>query len=699
MTRFVDVALLSGESPSFTYEDPGFGLCPGDAVRVPFGERRSRPPEAEQLGLKGLAARKRAAPPTTKLAVVLESHERTPPFPTKPVSERALPSPLLPPQLVALCRWISDYYLCAPGTAIGPAIGSAGPSSLVRLGLGRRKARPRETQLPAGPLHPLPPRTPWNPTADQAVAMESLRAAVRDGGFSAHLLWGVTGSGKTAVFLDAAREALEAGRQVLFLVPEIGLTPQTVARIRKSLGDGVAVLHSQLSDTERAESWTALREGRLRVALGPRSALFAPLFDPGLVIVDEEHDGSYKQNGDAPRYHGRDAAVWLAREHGIPVILGSATPSLESWNNALEGRYRRHDLRERATGASLPPVELVDLKAGRAATGASLSGPLRQALIDCVEQGSRAMILHNRRGYAPQLCCLECGHVPECPDCPGLRLTLHRGNGVLACHHCGHSIPVPRRCPHCGSEELDPEGWAIQRVEEEVRRILPRSPVVRLDRDVASERDGHATALGSFQEGGGVLLGTQMIAKGHDFAEVTLAAVTDSDIGASMPDFRAAERTFQLLCQFAGRAGRADRPGRVLLQTRRPDDPLLLKVASHDFPGFALEELERRRELSLPPFFRMALVEASATSDGPAQRFLLALARALQAALGPGCRVMGPVEAPLPIVRRRHRQHLLLKSAPERFAHVRQVLSRELERNPAPKDVRLHVDIDPVDLL
>lgn len=699
MTRFVDVALLSGESPSFTYADPGLGLRPGDVVRVGFGERKPPPAEAEQLGLKGLAARKRAQPPATKLAVVLEAHDRTPPFPTKPVSERALSEPLLPAQLVALCRWISEYYLCPPGTALGPAIGSAGPSSLVRLGLGRRKARARETPEPHGTSYPLPPRTPWSPTPDQASAMESLRKAVREGGFSAHLLWGVTGSGKTAVFLDAAREALEAGRQVLFLVPEIGLTPQTVARIRKSLGDGVAVLHSQLSDTERAESWTALRDGRLRVALGPRSALFAPLFAPGLVIVDEEHDGSYKQNGDAPRYHGRDAAVWLAREHGIPVILGSATPSLETWNNALEGRYRRHDLRERATGAALPPVELVDLKASRAATGAALSGTLRQALVDCVGSGSRAMVLHNRRGYAPQLCCLECGHVPECPDCPGLRLTLHRGNGVLACHHCGHSIPVPRRCPQCGSEELDPEGWAIQRVEEEIRRILPDAPVVRLDRDVASERDGHANALGSFQDAGGVLLGTQMIAKGHDFAEVTLAAVTDSDIGASMPDFRAAERTFQLLCQFAGRAGRADKPGRVLLQTRRPDDALLLKVASHDFPGFALEELQKRRDLSLPPFFRMVLVEASSESDGPAQRFLLALARALRGSLGTCAQVLGPVEAPLPIVRRRHRQHLLLKSAPEQFAHARQILQREMLRQPPPREVRVFVDVDPVDLL
>jgi len=699
LTRFVDVAVLSGESPAFTYSDPGLDLSPGDVVLVPFGERKAPEPEAEQLGLKGLVARKRAPKRAEKFALVLEAHERVPPFPTKPVLERLLGAPLLPPQLVAMCRWISDYYLCPPGTALGPALSSAGPSSLVQLGLGRRKPRKPPPSPCAAPPPVLPPLAAWTPTADQAAAIASLQDAVRSGGFSAHLLWGITGSGKTAVFLEAARTALEQGQQVLFLVPEIGLTPQTVARIRKALGDGVAVLHSQLTDTERAESWMALREGRLQVALGPRSALFAPLFRPGLVIVDEEHDGSYKQNGDSPRYHGRDAAVWLAREHGIPVILGSATPSLETWNNALEGRYRRHDLRARATGAELPPVQLVDLRQSRAATGSALSPALRQALVDCVESGARAMVLHNRRGYAPQLCCLDCGHVPECPECPGLRLTLHRGHGVLACHHCGHTWPVPRTCPQCGSEELDPEGWAIQRVEEELRRALPGTPITRLDRDVAGEREGHSTALGAFHAGGGVLLGTQMIAKGHDFAEVTLAAVTDSDIGASMPDFRAAERTFQLLSQFAGRAGRADRPGRVMLQTRRPADPLLQRVASHDFEGFAGEEIERRRELSLPPFGRMVLVEASSESPEPAQRWLALLARALQQAFAGRALAQGPVEAPLPVVRRRHRQHLLLKSSPEHFAFLRKTLAREIARVPVPREVRMHIDVDPVDLL
>lgn len=698
MTRYVDVCLLSGESPTFTYVDPGLDLRPGDVVRVPFGETAAKP-DTEQLGMKGLVRRVRAKPPAEKFAVVWEAHEHPPSFATKTVLDRALPDALVPEPLVDLCRWISDYYICPPGTALGPVLSSAGPSSLVQLGLGKRKRRGIAERLPEPLQAMLPARADWSPTLDQATSIAALQEAVRSGGFSAHMLWGVTGSGKTAVFLEAARTALEMGRQVLFLVPEIGLTPQTVERIRKALGDGVAVLHSQLTDTERAQAWMGLREGRLQVALGPRSALFAPMFRPGLVIVDEEHDGSYKQTGDAPRYHGRDAAVWLARRQGVPVILGSATPSLETWNNALEGRYRRHDLRERATGAELPPVELVDLRRGRSATGATFSGPLRQALLDCIGSGARAMVLHNRRGYAPQIACLDCGHVPECPECPGLRLTLHRARGLLVCHHCGLVRDIPATCPECGGEEMDPEGWAIQRVEEELHRILPGTPIVRLDRDIASERDGHGIALGAFQSGGGVLLGTQMIAKGHDFPEVTLAAVTDSDIGSGMPDFRAAERTFQLLSQFAGRAGRADRPGRVLLQTRRPADPLLLKVAAHDFRGFAEEEIERRRELSLPPFFRMILVEASSEDPDVAPAWLGVLARKLSGIPDLGAAVMGPVEAPLPVVRRRHRQHLVLKAPPEGFAKLRHALSRELAGQAVPKDLRVILDVDPVDLL
>lgn len=698
--RFVDVCLLSGEAPAFTYASAGLELVVGDVVRVPFGAASAPAPETEQLGLKGLTPRKTRQRPREKLAIVWRLHDDPPDFPVRDLLRKELPSPLVPAPLLELCRWVSDYYLCPPGTALGPALGAAGPSSLVRLGLGRRK--PTARTLLAGDVAstaPLPDST-LSPTEDQARAIAHLQKAVESASFSTHLLWGITGSGKTAVFLEAARTALSMGRQVLFLVPEIGLTPQTVSRIRRALGDGVAVLHSQLTDTERAEAWLGLREGRLRVALGPRSALFAPLFHPGLIIVDEEHDGSYKQSGDSPRYHGRDAAIWLARRWGIPVVLGSATPSLESWHNASQGRFQRHDLKMRATGARLPEVRLVDLRQSRQSTGASLSLELRQALEECVAGGSRAMVLHNRRGYAPQIACLDCGNVPECPDCPGLRLTLHRSKGLLACHHCGRTEPVPRQCPACGSEEMDPEGWAIQRVEEEIRRALPETPLTRLDRDVSSEVAGAPSALARFQALGGVLLGTQMIAKGHDFPEVTLAAVTDADVGAGMPDFRAAERTYQLLSQFAGRAGRADRPGQVILQTRRLQDPLLEKVIHHDFEGFAVSELERRKELGLPPYQRMVLVEVSSESAEEAFRWIAAFSRELAEGMRHrGVQLLGPLEAPLAVVRKRHRFHLLLKSNAESFAGLRRFLLETTRRIPPSKGVRMVLDVDPVDVL
>jgi primosomal protein N' len=515
----------SGQAPTFTYLDPSGTLRPGDLVRIPFGNRRID-------------------------ALVWEAHGRQPTFATKSVDERLLEKPFVPVHLIDLCRWIAEYYLCPPGVAAGPLWSCAGKSTFVRLGLGKRvasKSKRREPQPPPAATH----RFELN-LAQQATA-STLRAALDTDGFQPFLLHGITGSGKTAVFLDTARHALDKGKQVLILVPEIGLTPQTVKRTAEALGERVATLHSQISDSERADAWTSLRDGNCRVALGPRSALFAPLFDPGLVVVDEEHDGSYKQNGDAPRYHGRDAAVWLARRCSVPVVLGSATPSLESWHNAKTGRYGFLDLPERAAGA-LPHVEAVDLREGRKSTGSSISPRLRTAMSETLAKGERVMVLHNRRGWAPQAECLDCGAPLECPDCPGLRLTWHRESARLVCHHCGHAAPLPRSCPACGGRSLEPQGWAIQRVQEEMERLFPGHQVVRLDRDIASRKGGHGLAMDSFLGQGGILLGTQMIAKGHDIPDVTLVGVTDSDIGAGMPDFRAAERTFQLLCQVAGRA-------------------------------------------------------------------------------------------------------------------------------------------------
>lgn len=685
MTRFVDVVLASGQSPAFTYADPGGLFSPGDIARVPFGKGKT-------------------------LALVLECHGRTPTFPVKDALERPLEGPWIPPHLADLARWMADYYLCAPGAAAGPVWSCAGSSTLVRLGLGARKApgkkpgaaksaRSLAAESVEDPIVSPPAANPGiQPNPEQADAADRISRAVAKGGFSPFLLYGVTGSGKTETFLLAAREALSRGLQVLILVPEIGLTPQTVRRTAAFLGEPVAVLHSQLLDSARAEAWTALRDGSVRVALGPRSALFAPLFRPGLIVVDEEHDGSYKQSGDAPRYQGRDAAVWLARRCGIPIVLGSATPSLESWNNARTGRYELLELPNRAGSASMPAVELVDLRASRKASGGALSPLLRRELTLVAERGEKAVVLHNRRGWAPQASCLDCGAALECPQCPGLRLTWHRKS--LVCHHCGHSQAPPRTCPSCGSEALEPQGWAIQRIEDEIRRLLPDVPVVRLDRDTASRRGGQEKALAEFGARGGVLLGTQMVAKGHDIPEVTLVGATDADIGAAMPDFRAGERTFQLLCQVSGRAGRAGLPGRVLLQTRRPEDPLLADVVAHDFRAFAAREIDQRRLLSLPPFSRLVLVEASGTDEASTSAWIEGLTAALRPRLArSGQEAMGPMPAPVAVVARRHRFHLLCKSAPESAASLRRAVAEELARRPPPPGIRVFADVDPQDLL
>lgn len=670
MSRFVDVVLSSGQGPTFTYSDPGGTLAAGDLVLVPFGAKRP-------------------------MAMVWEAHDREPAFETKPVVERLLDAPFVPPHLVDLARWIGEYYLCQPGVAAGPIWSCAGKSSFVRLGLGKRKASARRDK-PTDSVIAVPPLE-FNP--DQSAVARTLREAVAADAYSAFLLHGITGSGKTAVFLDAAREALERGKQALILVPEIGLTPQTVRRTADALGTGVAVLHSQISDSERARAWTSLRDGSCRVALGPRSALFAPLPDLGFVVVDEEHDGSYKQNGDSPRYHGRDAAVWLARRCSVPVVLGSATPSLESWHNARAGRYRLVELPRRAAG-SLPTVETVDLRQGRKATGTSLSPRLRSAIAEVLAKGERVMVLHNRRGWAPQAECLECGAPVECPECPGLRLTWHLGAGRLVCHHCGHSSPPPRNCPSCGSPSLEPQGWAIQRVQEEMERLFPGHPVARLDRDTTSRKGAQEETLDTYLDRGGILLGTQMIAKGHDFPDVTLVGVTDSDIGAGMPDFRASERSFQLLCQVVGRAGRAGLPGIAILQTRRPDDDVLRDVVAHDFGRFAGRELGTREALSLPPFSRMVLVEASGEDEAAVERWISDFARRLAPCLKPfSGTAMGPLGAPIPIVARRHRKHLLCKAPPERSADLRRAVAGTLAQVPAPRSLRVFADVDPVDVM
>jgi primosomal protein N' (replication factor Y) len=548
------------------------------------------------------------------------------------------------------------------------------------------------------------PDEPHRLNEEQQGALDAIAGSL--GEFQALLLFGVTSSGKTEVYLRAAQEARAAGRGVLILVPEIGLTPQLIALAERRFPGEVAVLHSGLGEKARARTWFDIAAGRARIVIGARSAVFAPIVDPGLIIVDEEHDGAYKQE-ESPRYNGRDVAVMRAKQAGIPVVLASATPSLETWQAARSGRYRLLELRQRATPSPLPAVECIDLcdpavrfrnpEPTRTTPGppGPLSPPLEEALLETYRAGEQSLVFLNRRGFARFIQCEQCGRVEECPHCT-VSLTLHRARSVAICHHCGYSRHPRPNCPDCDAA-LVGRSFGTEQVDGALRALLPAARIARLDRDTGASPDFVEQTLAAWRMGElDVLVGTQMIAKGHDAPGVTLIGVILADASLHFPDFRAGERTFQLLAQVAGRAGRGQRPGRVLIQTRQPEHPSLRAARAHDFRSFADGELKSRQELGYPPFGRLARV----LFEGEPAAVEAAAARAAERLRGAAIRlaptgavdVLGPAPAPIERLRGRYRAHLLLK-APDNRAMAR-VLDA-LAGLPAPRDVRRVVDVDP----
>jgi primosomal protein N' (replication factor Y) len=528
-------------------------------------------------------------------------------------------------------------------------------------------------------------------TAAQADALVQVQAALSQDRHERFLLYGVTGSGKTEIYLRAAAAALERGRSAVVLVPEIALTPQTARRFRERFGERVAVLHSRLGLGERYDEWRRLRAGEALVCVGPRSAVFGPVPNPGLIVIDEEHDPAYKQEGD-PRYDARRVAERRAEEAGAVLIAGSATPRAESWL-----RMRRVDLPERVDGHSLPPVELLDMRG----SGHALHRLTRQALEEVKRREAKAIVLVNRRGWSPFVSCRTCGHTWGCPSCD-VTLTLHRepigqphseGPGQrLLCHHCGHREPVPSLCSSCRSTSVARHGTGTQRLEAELREALDPLPVFRLDGDAAGRKHGIAAVLRGFEEArAGVLVGTQMVAQGHDFPEVELAVVQDADATLRFPDFRAEERTFSLVAQLAGRSGRGPRGGKVLVQTLNPEASCLRHAARHDAPAFLGEELERRRALGYPPFTDLVRVVASAPRQEDADAATLEISSALGL---PGIPLLGP--APLFRLKDRCRSTLLVKTT-DLAAAVRAVGEAVQGASGAlsPRGVALSVDVDP----
>ena len=562
-------------------------------------------------------------------------------------------------------------------------------------------------RTPLGDM-PASPEAPVKHTLHdaQASALEAINKTIKKARFETFLLHGVTGSGKTEVYISALKEARAAGKTGIVLVPEIALTPQTVTRFRAHFGDAIAVLHSRMSPGERYDSWRALRTGTFPIVIGPRSAILAPLSDIGIIIVDEEHEGSYKQFDPAPRYHARDVAVMRASMNNAVCILGSATPSLESYANAtLRKKYTYLSMPERVpvpgrSAAPLPAVRTIDLtlaKKKHQLPGA-LSRPLKDAISARLAKEEQIILLQNRRGYASILLCQTCGWSPLCDDC-AVTLTYHKVQNHLRCHYCGKSKKIIRKCENCGGTDLSRIGAGTQRVEEEIEAYFPNARMVRMDLDTTSTKNAHHKILDQFgRREADILIGTQMVAKGLDFGNVTLVGVINADVGMLIPDFRADERVFQLLTQVAGRAGRADRPGEVLLQTRNPRHPVLVYAMHHDYNRFAKAALEQRAQLNYPPYGKLARIEFK----GPEERLLENLAQQWADALPlhNKVQVLGPQPALISRIQKQFRFHVILKVARSVPApELRALITAATEKvKSLPRGYRMAIDIDAVSL-
>ena len=625
----------------------------GRVVRVPFGRQRL-------LGVVVDLAESSELPPE-RLAEPLEALETG-----------------VPAELVRLGLWVAREYCSTPSRGLRLTLP---PNPGVR----KRRARPPLEHEDVGSAAAAAPRL----VAEQQDAVEGLVAAL-DGGAGAPrglLLHGVTGSGKTEVYLAAVEAALERGLGAIVLVPEIGLTPQAVARFRARLGDRFAVLHSALTPAERYEEWRRLRSGEASVCVGPRSAVFAPVAELGLIVIDEEHDPSYKQEGD-PCYDARTVARKRAEDCGAVLVAGTATPRPESW---LE--LPRIELPSRVDGRGMPPVEVLDMREAD-----PRSGPLHPATWEALDgvraAGAKAIVMANRRGFAPWLTCRSCGRHWGCPNCD-VSLIVHRHAGRIVCHHCAHSEPLPRACPDCDSTTLSRAGAGTEQIEALLAERLAPLPVFRLDSDTAGERGAHARILSEFDRAdSAVLVGTQMVAKGHDFPEVTLSAILDADATLRFPDFRAGERTFAMVAQLAGRSGRGAAGGEVIVQTLAPEAPSIAHAAAHDSAGFLAEEVERRRALRYPPFSHLVRIVLKAEAEPRVDAAATKLAEALRETLPEETDLLGP--APMFRVRNRYRRRLLTKASDREatVAAIRTAVER-LAADRTLKDVAIGVDVDP----
>ena len=732
-TPLVAVALPIGVDQTFTYilpEKLRGKVWPGQRVKVPFG-RGSR----------------------SAVGWVVRGLETTPIEDLKAVAETIDDEPLLTEDLLDLAFWMARYYVTPLGQvleAILPAAvkRSAGfktiqlvvrtdksESEVDRILSKQRRVLDRLAQAEGTPLAPreLARQAGCTPaviksleqkglvrietrevdefardlfieleepkaihlTAEQALALQRIKAKTAAEEFGVIVLQGVTGSGKTEVYLRAIEDVVNRGRQAVVLVPEIALTPQTIRRFRERFTQ-VAVLHSDLTDVERHRQWRDIREGRADVVVGARSAVFAPASRLGLIVIDEAHENSFKQET-SPRYHARDVAIMRANLVGVPVVLGSATPSLESYQNVRTlGHYQEARLAQRIGGRPMPPVHIIDMRQEVVERKGhhALSRALEKAIAEAWRKQEQTILFLNRRGFSTHLFCVKCGHVARCPDCD-VGMTYHAKPGVLQCHYCGQKVPPPETCPACGAETINYWGTGTQRVEDEVQRKFPDIRLGRMDADSMRLRGGHSRLLGAFRDGEvDILLGTQMVAKGLDFPNVTVVGVVNADVALSLPDFRANERTFQLVTQVAGRTGRGPKGGEVFVQTFQPNHLTIRLAARHDYEAFARDELATRERLRYPPFGRLARILVRSQQRQKAHEAIQAVAgRLIEPARIAGITVLGPQPCPIAKLSRFWRYHLLMKAPSARallhfFDDVRSDLS-------PPGNIQMAIDVDP----
>ncbi len=726
------VAVPSPLRRSFDYLPPpgcpGGKLLPGVRLRVPFGKR-------------------------SPVGILLEicDNARVPGERLKPALELLDEAPLLPPDLLELLSWASAYYHEPPGEVLSAALPgllrkgraatvtsgqhwrispaglradpaalsraprqaemlrylAAHPEGVTATRLSAEQPRSRDAlhrlarrgwvEAAPEPTEPLLAAPTPGPALNPAQQAATARITGHLDGYAAYLLDGVTGSGKTEVYLNVIRQVIERGRQALVLVPEISLTPQTVVRLERRLGARAAVLHSSLSDQERLRAWLMARHGETSVVIGTRSAVFTPMRALGVIVVDEEHDLSFKQQ-EGFRYHARDVAVMRARQAGVPIVLGSATPSLESLHNAAQGRYAHLTLPERAGSAAHPSIGVIDLRRQPMETG--ISRALLEVVDAHLKQNEQVLLFLNRRGYAPMLICHACGWVAECQRCDA-RMTLHTTAAKLRCHHCGAERPIETRCPACGAAELRRLGQGTERIEEVLQERLPGVGIARIDRDSTRRKGAMSALLEEIRQGKHrVLIGTQMLTKGHHFPDVTLVGVLNADQGLFGTDFRSAERMAQLIVQVAGRAGRAAKRGRVLIQTHVPDHPLLQTLLSDGYAAFASRALEERRLAELPPFAALALLRAEAPAQAAPTAFLDAARAAAEALRPPGVQLWGPIPAPMERRAGRYRAQLMLQALHR--TELQRLLGAwvdALEQLPSGRKVRWSLDVDPMETL